>query len=149
MLMPLIVDKEMRVRDGRKRAAALEELLSEGAVVSEYVPVMVVERGSPDIVAREVDLLRKPPSVEEIWALMEEGKVVPFPGAVRALGREDDLVSELLRARGIGPRILRELLRSTLVVLAPFEEENEDEILEAAREAIEYLERSEGKRWIE
>ena len=148
MLVPLIVDKESRVRDGRKRAAALEELLSEGAPVSEFVPVIVVERGNPDSVAREVDLLKKPPSVEDIWALMGEGKVVPFPGTARALGREDDLVSELLRSRGVGPRILREILRSTLVVLSPLEEENEDEIREAVREAIEYLKRGEEK-WIE
>ncbi|HFC96937.1 MAG TPA: hypothetical protein ENJ40_00565 [Thermosulfurimonas dismutans] len=149
MLVPLIADKEMRVKDGRKRAAALEELLSEGAPVSEYVPVIVVERGSPDAVAREVDLLKRPPSVEEIWALMGEGKVVPFPGAARALGREDDLVSELLRSRGVGPRILRELLRSTLVVLSPLEEENEEELREATREAIEYLRRSGEEKWIE
>jgi len=137
VFMPLVVDGDNRVWDGKKRAAALAELLSEGEPVSRSVPVIVVER-DPDELAREINILRRTPSIEDLMSLKvsaPEGE-----GKSRVLGREDQLVSQLLRARGIAPRIFRELIRETMIFVSPLEEEDPEEII---REAKRFLKETE------
>jgi len=68
VFMPLVVDGENLVWDGKKRAAALAELLAEGEAVSKSVPVIVVER-DPDELAREINILRRTPSIEDLMSL--------------------------------------------------------------------------------
>ncbi len=56
------------------------------------------------------------------------------------LGHEDELISQLLRARGIAPRIFRELIRETMIYVSPLDEEDPEEII---REAREFLKKTE------
>ncbi|AEH45828.1 hypothetical protein Thein_1974 [Thermodesulfatator indicus DSM 15286] len=108
IFMPLLIDPGNRVWDGRKRAEALEELIAGGEGVSKSVPVIVME--DPADLARELNVIRRPPAIEDLlsFTTTEVEKRVP--------GREE-LISELLRARGIGPRIFRELIKETKIVV--------------------------------
>jgi len=140
VFMPLIIDGENRVWDGKKRAAAVAELLAEGEAVSRSLPVVVVER-DPEELAREINILRRIPSIEDLVALNDR-EVVPSKQTEkpRILGRETELVSELLRARGIAPRIFRELVKETVIFVNPLDEEDPEEIIRSAREFLERTE---------
>ncbi len=137
VFMPLVIDGSNLVWDGKKRAAALAELLAEGEAISRSVPVIVVER-DPGELAREINILRRTPSIEDLMSLKvsaPEGE-----GKARVLGHEDELISQLLRTRGIAPRIFRELIRETMIYVSPLDEEDPEEIIREAREFLKETE---------
>jgi len=123
--VPLLVTEDGTIVDGKRRYWILEELMAEGVEVK-YVPCVVLEdRDDPKVVRAEVNTYRRGPSVSELMLLA--GREVEEPENTRYRGTEE-LVAELLRARGIGPRIFRALVLQTRVYLPAEEEVEEVEI---------------------
>ncbi len=124
--VPLVVLEDGTIVDGKRRYWILEELAAEG-VETQFVPCVVLEDGDdPDVLRAEVNAYRRAPSVSELLVLA--GKESTEKEEVTKYREIDELVSELMRARGIGPRIFRILVLQTQVNLpADFEEEDEED----------------------
>ena len=125
--IPLLVREDGTIVDGKRRYWILEELEAEGVQVK-FVPCVVLEdEDDPNLLRAEVNAYRRGPSISELLVLA--GKEAKEKEGNVKYREVDELVAELLRARGIGPRIFRALVLQTQVVLpADFEIEDEGDL---------------------
>jgi len=113
--VPLLVAEDGTIVDGKRRYWILEELADEGVQV-EFVPCVVLEdEDDPRVLRAEVNAYRRSPSISELLALA--GKEVKGDEEDRKCRDIDEIISDLLRARGIGPRVFRALVLQTRVTL--------------------------------
>lgn len=114
--------------DGKRRHRILEELAAEG-IGTEFIPCVVLDdEDDLNVLRAEVNAYRRSPSISELLTLAGKKASIEETQKFREV---DELVAELLKARGIGPRIFQVLVRRTHVVLpADFEAENEDDLEE-------------------
>jgi len=126
--IPLLVREDGTIVDGKRRYWILEELTAEGSGIA-FVPCVVLEDEDIEddlrLLQAEVNVYRRGPSISELLTLA--GKETSIEETQKFM-EVDELVAELLKARGIGPRIFQVLVRQTHVVLpADFEAENDDD----------------------
>jgi len=129
--VPFLVLEDGTIVDGKRRYWILEELAAEGVQVK-FIPCVVLEEeDDPNVLRAEVNTYRRSPSISELLVLA--GKEAKKEEGSTKYREVDELVAELLRARGIGPRIFRALVLQTQVNLpADFDAEDEGDLEDVA-----------------
>jgi len=124
--VPLLVTEDGTIVDGKRRYWILEELTDEGVQV-EFVPCVVLEdEDDPNVLRAEVNAYRRGPSISELLALA--GKESKGDEEDRKCRDVDEIISDLFKARGIGPRVFRALVLQTQVNLpTDFEVDTDEE----------------------